>query len=160
VPVDGLFSNDPIVAHNFFLEIDGEVVTTLISVSGLDIEVQISKSKVVGKNGMAQEVKSLGGITQTADLSLVRVAPLDSPSDKMWVWFNDIRSKGLVAKDRAALRKNGSIVLFDSARNESARFNFFNAWPSKISTDQLSVDSEEVVKETITLVMERLERVK
>ena len=78
----------------------------------------------------------------------------------MWKWFNEIRDAGLKATDRTGLRKNGSIVLYDSARNEVARFNFFNSWPSKIGTDQLSVDSNEVVKENITLVIERLERVK
>lgn len=157
---DGLFTNDPIVAQNFFLEIDGEVISTLISVSGLDIEVAVSRSKASGSGGAIQEVKGLGGAVQTSDLSLTRVAPLDSTSDKLWTWFNDIRGTGLVATDRAGQRKNGSIVLYDSARNEVARFNFFAAWPSKISTDQLSVESTEVVKETITLVVERLERVK
>ncbi|MCL3861851.1 phage tail protein [Actinotalea sp. K2] len=158
--VDGLFTNDPIIAQNFFLEVDGEVISTLMSVSGLDIEVSVSRSKVSGKGGALQEVKGLGSATQTTDLTLTRVAPLDSTSDKLWKWFNDIRGTGLVATDRAGQRKNGSIVLYDSARNEVARFNFFNAWPNKISTDQLSVDSTEVVKETVTLVIERLERVK
>jgi len=158
--VDGLFNNDPIIAQNFFLEIDGEVITALISVSGLDIEVAVATVTQSGTGGAAEQVKGLGGRVQTADLALTRVAPLDSPSDKMWKWFNEIRDAGLKATDRTGLRKNGSIVLYDSARNEVARFNFFNSWPSKISTDQLSVDSNEVVKENITLVIERLERVK
>ncbi|MCC2308613.1 phage tail protein [Cellulomonas chengniuliangii] len=158
--VDGLFTNDPIVAQNFFLEIDGEVISTLISVSGLDIEVSVSRSKQSGSGGVLQEVKGLGSATQTSDLQLSRVAPLDSTSDKLWNWFNEIRGTGLVATDRAGQRKNGSIVLYDTARNEVARFNFFNSWPSKISTDQLSVESTDVVKESITLVIERLERVK
>jgi hypothetical protein len=51
-------------------------------------------------------------------------------------------------------------VLYDSTHKEVARFNFTNGWPSKISTDQLSVDSNDPVKETITLVCERLVRVK
>jgi len=43
---------------------------------------------------------------------------------------------------------------------EIGRYNFFNGWPSKISTDAVSADSNEPVKETITLVIERLQRVK
>ena len=35
----GLFTNDPIIAQNFFLEIDGAVISSLTSVTGLDIEV-------------------------------------------------------------------------------------------------------------------------
>ncbi len=37
-----LISTDPLVAQNFFLEIDGEVVTTLSGVSGLDIEMDVA----------------------------------------------------------------------------------------------------------------------
>lgn len=158
--VDGLFTNDPIVAQNFFLEIDGEVISALTAVSGLDIEVGVSTSTQAGSGGRQEIVKGLGTRTTVSDLQLTRVAPLDSSSDKLWQWFNDIRGVGLVAADRAGQRKNGSIVLFDAARNEVSRFNFYNAWPSKISTDQLSVDSSDAVKENVTIVIERLERVK
>ena len=158
--VDGLFTNDPIIAQNFFLEIDGEVISTLTAVSGLDIEVSVSTSKASGAGGQIEEVKGLGNTVSSPDLQLSRIAPLDSGSDKLWTWFNDIRGAGLKATDRTGQRKNGSIVLYDAARTEVARFNFFKAWPSKISTDQLSVDSTEAVKESITMVIERLERVK
>ena len=50
--------------------------------------------------------------------------------------------------------------MYDSTNAEIARFNFTNGWPSKISTDQLSVESNDPVKETITLTVESLERVK
>ncbi|NED93722.1 phage tail protein [Phytoactinopolyspora alkaliphila] len=156
----GLFKNDPIIAQNFFLEIDGQVITALMTVSGLDIEVGVMKVTQGGADGMKQQVKSLGQAVETPDLQLTRVAPLDSTSDPMWKWFEDIRTGGLSANARDAKRKNGSVVLYDSSREEVARFNFFSGWPSKISTDQLSVDGGEAVKETITLVIERLERVK
>lgn len=156
----GLFTNDPIIAQNFFLEIDGAVITSLMSVSGLDIELTVSTSKQSGSGGIQEQVKSLATSSAAPEITLTRIAPLDSPSDKMWMWFNEIRGTGLVATDRAGGRKNGSIVLYDTSRAEVARFNFFKSWPSKISTDQLSVDSTEVVKETITLQCERLERVK
>jgi hypothetical protein len=51
-------------------------------------------------------------------------------------------------------------VLYDSAYDEVGRFNWFNGWPSKIATDSLSTDSNDPMKETITLVVERIERVK
>jgi len=156
----GLFTTDPIVSQNFFLEIDGQIVSALMSVSGLDIEVGVTKATQIGANGQKQQVKVLGQVVEVPDLQLTRVAPLDMDNDPLWTWFNDIRNAGLKATDRAAKRKNGSVVLFDSSHAEVARFNFFNGWPSKISTDQLSVDGSEAVKETITLVIERLERKK
>jgi hypothetical protein len=51
-------------------------------------------------------------------------------------------------------------VLYDTSMKEVGRFNFFNGWPSKISTDAMSTDSSDPVKETITIVCERLDRVK
>ena len=157
---DGLFKTDAIIAQNFFLEIDGEVVTALMSVSGLDVEVTVATVQQRGKDGKAQLTKTLGTTTSAPDLTLTRVAPIDMGSDKLWKWFNEIRDKGISATDRSNNRKNGSVVLYDHTHAELARFNFFNGWPSKISTDQLSVDSSDAVKETITLTIERLARVK
>ena len=157
---DGLFKTDPIIAQNFFLEIDGEVVTALMSVSGLDVEVSVSTSQQTGKDGKQQLIKTLGATTAAPDLTLTRVAPAKMDDDKLWKWFNDIREKGIAAADRSSNRKNGSVVLYDHTHAELARFNFFNGWPSKISTDQLSVDSSDALKETITITIERLSRVK
>lgn len=155
-----LIATDPLISQNFFLEIDGEVVSILSGVSGLDIEVDVASVHQVGKMGKIQMVRTLGNQVKAPDITLTRMAPPDSSNDKLWKWFNDIRDKGMKNADRSGKRKNGSIVLYDTANAETSRFNFFNAWPSKISTDALSADSHEVVKETITLQCERLERVK
>ena len=151
-----LIATDPIIAQNFFLEIDGNVVTILASVSGLDVEMEVATTQQVGKDGKSMTVKTLAGRNKAPDLSLVRMAPPDSTQDKMWGWFNDIMTKGILLSDRTNNRKNGSIVMYDSTHVEVARFNFTNGWPSKISTDQLSVDSNDPVKETITLTIESL----
>ena len=157
--MNDLIATDPIVSQNFFLEFDG-VAIILAGVSGLDMEYDIVSTQQTGMSGKTQMIKTRGSIQKVADLSITRMAPMDAMSDPIWKWFGDIRNKGFAGTNRAGNRKNGSIVLYDSARNEVARFNFFNSWPSKISTDQLSVDSSEVVKESITLQIERLERVK
>jgi phage tail-like protein len=155
-----LISTDPIVAQNFFLEIDGQVVTMLSGVSGLDLEVDVVTTQQAGKDGKVQTVKTIGTATKAPDLSMTRMAPADAMADPMWSWFTQVQGSGMSVTDRAAARKNGSIVLYDSTGTEIGRFNFFNGWPSKIATDQLSVDANDAVKETITLVIERLERVK
>ncbi|MEP6559982.1 MAG: phage tail protein [Nakamurella sp.] len=155
-----LISTDPIVSQNFFLEIDGSIVSILSSVSGLDIEMEVVTTEQVGPNGKVQVVKTLGKANKAPDLSLTRMAPPDMAQDKLWGWFNDIRDKGMLLANRANSRKNGSIVMYDSTNAEIARFNFTHGWPSKISTDQLSVESNDPVKETITLTVESLARVK
>jgi phage tail-like protein len=154
-----LIATDPIVAQNFYLEIAGENII-LSGVSGLDVEHDVVTIQQVGANGKAQSVKTRGNALKAGDLSITRMAPMDAMSDPIWKWFNDIRSKGFSGSARTATRKNGSIVLYDGAFTEVGRFNFFNGWPSKIATDAISTDSNEAVKETITMVIERLERVK
>ena len=155
-----LISTDPIVSQNFFLEIDGSIVSILSSVSGLDIEMEVVTTEQAGANGKIQVVKTLGKANKAPDLSLTRMAPPDMTQDTLWGWFNDIRDKGILLSDRSNNRKNGSIVMYDSTNAEIARFNFTHGWPSKISTDQLSVESNDPVKETITLTVESLARVK
>src|SRR6478672_11690717 len=124
MPNDALINTDPIVSQNFFLEIDGSVVSILSSVSGLDIEMEVVTMEQAGANGKVQVVKTLGKANKAPDLSLVRMAAPDMANDKLWGWFNGIRDKGMANADRATNRKNGSIVMYDSANTEVARFNF------------------------------------
>jgi phage tail-like protein len=160
MPITEILKHDPLIASNFYLEIDGAEVATLSEVSGLDIEVEVVEAKQTAKGGMYQVVKSLGQAKAPEPLSIKRISPLDIDSDPLWKWFNDIRDKGMSSKARGGMRKNGSIVIFDSDNAEIARWNFFNSWPSKISSDAFSAGGTEAISETITLVIERLERKK
>jgi len=153
-----LIATDPIVAQNFYLEIDG-VNLILSGVSGLDMEYDVVTVQQRGKGGKAEQIKTRGSVLKVPDLSITRMAPMDATSDPIWQWFKEV-SLGFTGKSRGAKRKNGSIVLYDTTGEEIGRFNFYNGWPSKIATDGVSTDSNEPVKETITLVIERLERVK
>jgi len=153
-----LIATDPIVAQNFYLEIDGENII-LSGVSGLDVEHDVVTIQQNGPTGKNQVVKTRGNTAKAGDLSITRMAPADAMADPIWKWFIAIRDKGLTM-DRASARKNGSIVLYDTSFVEIGRFNFLKGWPSKIATDAVSTESSEAVKETITLVIERLDRVK
>lgn len=153
-----LISTDPIVAQNFYLEIDGETII-LSGVSGLDVEHDVVTIQQNGPTGKMQVVKTRGNVAKAPDLTITRMAPSDAMSDPIWKWFIAIRDKGLTM-NRASARKNGSIVLYDTSFAEVGRFNFIKGWPSKIATDAVSTESNEAVKETITLVIERLDRVK
>jgi len=160
MPGNELINHDPMVAMNFALEIDGTPISLLSGVSGLDVEVDVVTIQQNGAKGQMEIVKTRGQFTKAPDLSLTRMAPADSTQDGLWKWFLDVRNKGFSLADRTSNRKNGSIVFYDSVGTEVGRFNFFNAWPSKISTDAVSTESNDAVKETITLITERIERVK
>lgn len=155
-----LINHDPIVARNFYLEIDGEGSLVLSGVTGLEIELDVVSIAQNGKDGKQQFIKTLGGTLKAPEITVTRMAPLDAKNDPLWKWFIKIRDGGMKAANRAMTRKNGSIVLYDSAYDEVGRYNWFNGWPSKIVTDSMSTDSNEPVKETISLQVERIDRVK
>jgi len=159
VPND-LIATDPIIAHNFFLEIDGKIISTLSGVSGMDLEIEVATLTQTGIDGKMQIVKTVGNQVKAPDITVTRMAPVDSTKDELWKWFNDIRDKGMQVANRTSKRKNGSVVIYDSSNVEVSRYNFYNGWPSKLSVDAFSADSNEPVKENIVITCERLERVK
>tara|TARA_Y100000588_G_C13936510_1_gene788161 strand:+ start:336 stop:845 length:510 start_codon:yes stop_codon:yes gene_type:complete len=55
--------------------------------------------------------------------------------------------------------RNGSIVLLDAALRETARWNFYGAWPCCYEGPLLDLAGDEISIETLELVVERLERV-
>ena len=69
----------------------------------------------------------------------------------LWQWFKQVEDG-----DVAGARKNGSVVLYDYAHGEIARYNFVNAWPSKVSIGGLASASSDVLVEECTLVHEGL----
>jgi phage tail-like protein len=158
--VTDIIKHDPLVASNFWLEIDGATVSMLSEVSGLDLEIEVVEIKQTSQNGVFAPFKSMGQAKMAGELTVKRMAPLDIDNDPIWKWFNDLRDKGMGIKDRAGKRKNGSVVIYDASNVEVARWNFYNSWPSKISSDSFSSTSAEPVSETVTLAIERLERKK
>ncbi len=55
-------------------------------------------------------------------------------------------------------RKNGSIVVLDSAGNEVVRWNFRNAWPAKWDGPDFTAKGNDVAIETLELAHEGVER--
>jgi len=159
MPLD-LLKQDPLIATNFFLEIDGEVITTLSEVSGLDLEVEVAEVIQRTADGQLVHHKTLSKPKWTGELTIKRTSPLDVTADPLWEWFTDIRDKGMSAATRGGERKNGSVVIYDTTMTEVARWNWYNGWPSKISSDSMTVSSNDPVNESITLQYEKLERKK
>jgi len=159
MPLD-LLKQDPLIATNFFLEIDGEVITTLSEVSGLDVEVEVAEVIQRTADGQLVHHKTLSKPKWTGELTIKRTSPLDVTADPLWEWFEAIREKGMSATTRGGERKNGSVVIYDTTMTEVARWNWYNGWPSKISSDSMTVSSNDPVNESITLQYEKLERKK
>ena len=80
----------------------------------------------------------------------VRTRPSDTA---LWEW-----RQAVIDGDTANMRRNGSIILFNHAMEEVARYNFEQAWPSKWTGPALKADDNSVVVESIEIQVESLIR--
>jgi phage tail-like protein len=160
MPSFDLTKDDPLVGTNFFLEIDGSVISNLTSVDGLSVELEKADISQRINNGQYIQHVAMSKPKWTGEMTVKRLAPLDSTNDPLWTWFNGIRNSGMSASNRSGERKDGSVVIYDTTMTEVARWNFFSAWPSKIANDSFEVTKNDPVHESITIQYEKLERKK
>jgi phage tail-like protein len=160
MPAFDLSTNDALVSTNFFLEIDGSIISNLTSVDGLSVEIEKSDITQRVQSGQYVQHVAMSKPKMTGELTVKRLAPLDATSDAMWGWFNAIRDKGMSASNRSGERKDGSVVIYDTTMTEIARWNFYSGWPSKIAMDSFEVTKNDPVAESITIQYEKLERKK
>jgi phage tail-like protein len=159
MPFD-LTAEDALVSTNFFLELDGSIMSNLTSVDGLSLEIEKADINQRVQSGKFIQHVAMSKPKMTGELTVKRLAPLDASSDAMWTWFNTIRDTGMSADNRNGERKDGSIVIYDTTLTEIARWNFYSAWPSKMAMDSFEVTKNDPVAETITIQYEKLERKK
>jgi phage tail-like protein len=160
MPTFDLTKEDALVSTVFFLELDGSVISNLTSVDGLSLEIEKSDINQRVQSGNLVQHVAMSKPKMTGELTVKRLAPLDSSSDAMWTWFNTIRDSGMSANNRNGERKDGSVVIYDTTMTEIARWNFYHAWPSKMAMDSFEVTKNDPVSETITIQYEKLERKK
>ena len=140
--------NDALGAYNFQIEVDGITLAQFKEVSGLSIEIKVIEHEEVTPGGVPI-IKKIPGPKKWGDITLKRGKTEDKG---WWEWINTIHQGNITSG-----RRNGSIVLYDYALGEKARWNFINAWPSKVSVSGLKAGGSEVVVEECTLVHEGLE---
>jgi phage tail-like protein len=70
-------------------------------------------------------------------------------SKAVWEWLKKVQDG-----DIDTARKNGSVVLFDYKMGEVGRFNFVNAWPSKVSLGALQAAGNDVLLEECVITHE------
>jgi phage tail-like protein len=142
---------DPLVGCYFSLDLSGEVTGFFTEVSGLGSENEIIEHKVMS-GGNKETILKIPGRLKWGDIVCKR--GITSSMD-MWKWRKLVEDGKI--KDA---RKNGSIIMFDETGTETARWNFFNGWPSKISGPTPKADSNEIGVEELTITHERIERAK
>lgn len=142
---------DPIVSSWFGVEFQGQVVGAFRECSGLGSENEVVEYKASGPKG-EYIIKKVPGRMKWNNVTLKRGI---TDAMDMWKW-RKLVEEGKI-KDA---RKNGSIVMFSSQGVEVARWNFVNAWPSKLTGPTANATNNEVAIEEMEITHEGYERVK
>lgn len=142
---------DPLVGFLFALDVQGQIAGYFTECSGIGSETEIAEQKVVNDKGI-QVVLKVPGRLKWGDITLKR--GLTSSMD-LWDWRKMVED-GFVSK----ARKNGSIIMFDQELKPKAKWDFKNAWPSKISGPTPKSDGNDISLEEITIVHEYISRTK
>ena len=142
---------DPLHSASFYLDVGGKVTGLFKECSGLGSETEVAEIKHVGAKGVVTLQKVPGNLKWT-DVTLKRGVTGDM---EIWNWRKEVED-GKVEN----ARKNGSIIMYDQKDSEVARWNFDNAWPSKVTGPSLNAGSNELVVEELTIVHEGMHRVK
>ena len=137
---------DPYFAFNFLVEIEGLTVGGFSEVSGLQIEIEVKDYREGGRNDYIH--KLAGPVRYPSNLVLKHGLTTD---ETLWNWYQEVM-KGTIK------RKNGSIVLLDSAAEEKWRWNFSKAYPVKWTGPDLKADSSTVAVESIELAHHGIEK--
>ncbi len=133
----------------FGIEFQGIVTGAFRECAGLGSENAVVEDKASGPDGKPI-VKKVPGNLKWGDITLKRGITDDMD---MWKW------RALVEQGKVAdARKNGAIVLFSLDGKAIARWEFVNAWPSKISGPSVNATGDEVAIEELTIVHEGYKR--
>jgi phage tail-like protein len=140
---------DPLVGFHYGIEVQGVVNGYFTECSGIGSEHELIEHKIVDEKGR-ESIQKIPGRLKWQDITLKR--GITSNMD-IWDWRDQI-VQGKVED----ARKNGSIVMFDQAGDEVARWNFENAWPLKVSGPSMKADSNEFGIEELVITHEGLYR--
>jgi phage tail-like protein len=140
---------DPLLGFNFRLELNEKVAGFFSECSGIGSENEVIDHKIVTDAGI-EIVQKIPGRLKWTEVTLKRGITADM---KMWEWRKQVEEG-----DMKGARTNCSIILMDREHKDTARWNFINAWPSKVSGPSIKADSNEFGVEEFVLVHEGLER--
>ena len=137
---------DPLVAFKFGLEIEGKLGGFFSSVSGIGSESEVIEQKISNPETGETLIRKIPGRLSWTEVSLKRGV---TSNIDVWEW----RQQVVDGKIEAA-RTNCSIVAYNQANEEIARWNLDNAWPSKVTGPEMDAGGQDYMIEEITIVHE------
>jgi phage tail-like protein len=141
--------SDPLIGFNFRLEIEGKLAGYFTEASGVGSEHEIVEHKAVDDSGH-EIVQKIPGRLKWENVTLKR-----GITDALDIWdWRKLVEDGKMGDART----NCSIIMMDRNYEDVARWDFVNAWPSKVSGPSVKSDSNEFGVEEVTLVHEGMAR--
>ncbi len=141
---------DPLVSAWFSLEFQGAVTGAFRECTGLGSENEVVEYKASGPKGDFV-IKKVPGRLKWNNITLKRGM---TDSMDMWKWRKMVE-QGKVSQ----ARKNGSITMYSTDGKAIAKWNFVNAWPSRITGPEANAGANEVAIEELEITHEGYERV-
>jgi phage tail-like protein len=141
---------DPLVSAWFGVEFQGQVVGAFRECTGLGSENEVVEYKASGPKG-EHIVKKVPGRLKWNNITLKRGI---TDAMDMWKW-RKLVEQGKIGE----ARKNGTITMYNQQGDAVAKWNFTNAWPSKLTGPGANAANNEVAIEELELTHEGYERV-
>ncbi len=141
---------DPLIGAHFALEVDGVVSAFFAEATGFNNSSEVITHQAVDDKGRTV-LQKIPGTLSYDDITLRRGITDDTA---LWDWRQKV-----IDGDVSGARANGSVIMFNAANQEMARFNFENGWPSGWKGPDVKADDNAVAIEELTIAHERLERV-
>ena len=125
------------LGNSFALEVDSVALALFTEVSGLESTTDVTEITQQSKDGKTWKKRMPASDANKPGTLTLKTKSVGA-AEALWKWRKEI----IDGKIANALR-NGSIVIYDNAMKEQSRWNFTNAWPSKLSLGALSAGSND-----------------
>jgi len=137
---------DHLFNGKFQIEIEGVTQGAFTACDGLEATVDVVTFANASTNDIL--VRKRPGRTQYSNIVLRRG---HVNSTDLWEWFKQVT-------DGRVERKSGSVIVLDDTGQEIFRYNFFEAWPCRWKSLELTTDTPGSLIEELEIAMEKFER--
>jgi phage tail-like protein len=141
---------DPLVAFKFGLEIEGKLSGFFTQVGGIGSETEVVQHKIVNSETGETLIRQIPGRLTWTPVTMKRGV---TSSLDIWKWRDEV-VKGNIDKARTAC----SIIAYSQDNKPIARWDFENAWPSKVVGPEMDAGSTNYMIEDLTIVHEGVKR--
>lgn len=134
----------PYTKFNFQLEVGGTLVAGFSEITGVSMESGIIEYR---EGSDATHVRKVPGLSKYGNITLKRGFTDDT-------YLSDWRKTVI---NGAVERRDGAIILLNEQSEPALRWNFTNAWPSKLEGAAMNATANEIAIETVELAVESVE---